>query len=632
MDDQVWTIADGDHGNPHDLPQQNHAVSCHPEGIDFSSTPNLPNTGKPPRSPNSIACKENSTGHESLADKNKGTIQNLNRMEKESIVCPGTVSLGFTSRRMSSESESEVAQSTSANASTDNLLAVQKDLPYADKRMSASDSLKSLTEKPYEHAKFTLPQAFSINMMNMFGTGPFITIPFLLASWDPPGPHALTGYSIATLVAICDSFVWAELSSLMPHSGGTYVYVRECFGKDTLGRVLAFFYLWQFMVSAPLEIASGFTAMSQYLAYITNMNTFWQHGVVGCTFCLLTVMILYRDIKLVGRTTIVLGMVTLAAIAFTIVAGFSHFHVENLRMPKDAFASSTSVILGLGVGMRIGIYDFSGYQDVCQMGDEVQRPRRNLPLACVGTCASVSVIYFAVYLAVLGYLPWDGPDGVVPLAEEGGASSNYIMAVFCERMFSRGLAVAFALVVVVTIFGSCVALLMGYTMVLYAAASGGYFFNIFAHEHATKKGLADYALVTLGLFSACCCFIDLSELIEAMLVPRLVLQYIVQTVGLMRIRGKFKHDTELYRMPLYPLPCVVVILGFGFCFATTDNWFLSGNAPLLDLVIMHTFCGGPAYLAWAKKNSYYPFRCSQLLHHAHQSNRATSTDRERVTA
>lgn len=82
-------------------------------------------------------------------------------------------------------------------------------------------------------------------------------------------------------------------------------------------------------------------------------------------------MILYRDIKLVGRTTIVLGMVTLAAIAFTIVAGFSHFHVENLRMPKDAFASSTSVILGLGVGMRIGIYDFSGYQDVCQMGDEV---------------------------------------------------------------------------------------------------------------------------------------------------------------------------------------------------------------------------------------------------------------------
>lgn len=145
---------------------------------------------------------------------------------------------------------------------------------------------------------------------------------------------------------------------------------------------------------------------------------------------------------------------------------------------------------------------------------QVQRPRRNLPLACVGTCASVSVIYFAVYLAVLGYLPWDGPDGVVPLAEEGGASSNYIMAVFCERMFSRGLAVAFALVVVVTIFGSCVALLMGYTMVLYAAASGGYFFNIFAHEHATKKGLADYALVTLGLFSACCCFIDLSELIE----------------------------------------------------------------------------------------------------------------------
>ena len=68
----------------------------------------------------------------------------------------------------------------------------------------------------------------------------------------------------------------------------------------------------------------------------------------------------------------VLWAVTIFSIVFTLVAGFTNFEPDNLKMPKFAFSNVSSIVMSIGMGARIGIYDFSGYQDVCQMGDEVR--------------------------------------------------------------------------------------------------------------------------------------------------------------------------------------------------------------------------------------------------------------------
>eukprot|EP01083_Nonionella_stella_P218572 783698_1 len=72
-------------------------------------------------------------------------------------------------------------------------------------RTTSKDAKK--TDGP-ETKKFTLLQATALNTLNMFGTGPFITIPFVIAAANPPGPHALIGYGIACFVCFLDSLIW----------------------------------------------------------------------------------------------------------------------------------------------------------------------------------------------------------------------------------------------------------------------------------------------------------------------------------------------------------------------------------------------------------------------------------------
>src|SRR5207249_11535175 len=88
-----------------------------------------------------------------------------------------------------------------------------------------------------------LGTATALNMIDMIGVGPFITMPLVVAAMG--GPQALLGWIVGALLAICDGLVWAELGAAMPGSGGSYVYLREIYGPNRLGRLVSFLFIWQ---------------------------------------------------------------------------------------------------------------------------------------------------------------------------------------------------------------------------------------------------------------------------------------------------------------------------------------------------------------------------------------------------
>merc|ERR1719499_2477174 len=453
------------------------------------------------------------------------------------------------------------------------------------------------------HRKIGLLQAISLNTLMMFGTGPFITIPFCIASSSPPGPQALIGYAIAAIACVCDSFIWAELGALFPMSGGSYIYAQRCLGNKW-GRYVSFIFLWQLLVTGPMEVASGFIAIAQYMAYVTQNFTYEHHAFMAFAFCCTCTLLLYRDMTDVGTTAVVLWLGMCAAIAFTLVAGFTHWNWEYFEVPE--IKNKPMLIWSLGNAARFGIYDFTGYYDVNFIGKEVKDPERTIPLAGVATCIIVCIVYFLTYISVMAFLPWDPAEGgYVAQVQGDGNAAAYIMSTFCEKMIGRNFAIFFTFVVIYCIYGSCFSLMLGFAQIPYAAAKNGMFFKRFAHEH--KDGFADNALLFMGFFSCVFCFADLGLVIEGMMTTTLVTMFLANSVALVAHRNKFPDHERPYMMPLYPLPVIVQFIMFGFVFVTSDNWFIMGGHPLLEFGLLFLALGVMAFCLFQYKLGKWPF-------------------------
>src|SRR5436309_11618057 len=122
------------------------------------------------------------------------------------------------------------------------------------------------------HRHFGLLQATALNVSMIVGAGVFITIPYMLGKL--PGPYALLGWLAAGGLILVDSLVWSELGAALPGSGGSYVYLLECYGRERWGRLMAFLFIWQFLLSGPLEIASGLIAMD---TFSQSLSPAFQH-------------------------------------------------------------------------------------------------------------------------------------------------------------------------------------------------------------------------------------------------------------------------------------------------------------------------------------------------------------------
>src|SRR5262249_10586119 len=109
---------------------------------------------------------------------------------------------------------------------------------------------------------FGVIQATALNVAMIVGAGVFITIPFMLK--ELPGPAALLGWLAAGALILVDGLIWSELRAALPGSRGSYASLLECYGPATWGRLMAFLFIWLFLLSGPLELASGLIAVDVF--------------------------------------------------------------------------------------------------------------------------------------------------------------------------------------------------------------------------------------------------------------------------------------------------------------------------------------------------------------------------------
>jgi amino acid transporter len=442
--------------------------------------------------------------------------------------------------------------------------------------------------------RFGLVQATALNMSNMIGVGPFITIPLLMSALG--GPQAMFGWVVAVLIAIPDGMVWSELGAAMPGSGGSYLYLREAYGRETFGRLIAFLFIWQFIISGPLEIASGYIGFARYTGYVWRGITQHETLIVAAIVGVVNVALLYRRITSIGAITVSLWIGTLLTTLVVVVTGALHFRAARaFDFPPGAFTFSLGFLFGLGAASRIGVYDYLGYYDICYIGDEVKDPGKTIPRSILISVIVVAIIYLAINLSIIGVVPW---REFVPA--EAHPESGFVVSVMMERIYGPKIATIFTGMVLWTAFGSVFALLLGYSRIPYAAAQDGYFFKLFGRLHPTQR-FPYVSLIVLGVISIVCSFFSLDVVIDALITTRILVQFIGQIFALILLRKREPEMPRPYRMWLYPLPSLVALVGWIFIFATADRYVILLGLGTLSL-------GAIFFLVWSWYTERWPFK------------------------
>ena len=294
-----------------------------------------------------------------------------------------------------------------------------------------------------------LTEAIALNMSNMVGVGPFITIPLIIASMG--GPQCMLGWLLGAILSVADGLVWSELSAALPGTGGSYVYLREAFRGTRLGGLLPFLFIWQFVLSGPLEISSGLIGFAQYSGYLLKGMGAWGMRGLAIGVGLVVMLMLYRRIEAIGRLTVVLWVGMLATVLVIIVSGLANFNAKvAFDFPPGAFHLSRSFFGGLGAAMLIAMYDFMGYFDICYVAGEVRDPGRVIPRSILWSVAAVAVMYALTNLSIISVVPW-----------REAMQSKFIAADFMERLYGAKAAAAVTLLVLWTALASVFALLLG---------------------------------------------------------------------------------------------------------------------------------------------------------------------------
>jgi basic amino acid/polyamine antiporter, APA family len=452
-----------------------------------------------------------------------------------------------------------------------------------------------------------LGSATALNMIDMIGVGPFITIPLIVTVMG--GPQAMLGWILGALLAICDGLVWAELGAAMPGSGGSYRYLKEIYGPKSLGRAVSFLFIWQLSFSAPLSIASGAVGLSQYASFFwPALQRIWSTRTLSLSLpllgqlqltwvampatllaiavCLFTAFLLYRRITAISRLSKLLWAGVMGTIAWIIFAGLTHFNPRQaFDFPPGAFSLSRDFFHGLGGVMLIAAYDYWGYYNVCFLGDEVKEPGKNIPRALLFSILAVACIYIVMNISILGVVPWR------ELAQSGASNSKlYVVSTFMQRIYGNWAAGVVTALVMWTAFASVFSLMLGYSRVPYAAAVDGNYFRVFARVHP-KYQFPYVSLLALAGVAALFCFLRLADLIAALVVIRIILQFLIQSIGVIVLRIRRPDMPRPFRMWLYPIPALVASGSFIFILVSRTGFLREIRyAALILLAGIAVFC------------------------------------------
>ena len=351
---------------------------------------------------------------------------------------------------------------------------------------------------------------------------------WLFAIWILIGLMTLSG-------ALC----YGELASRFPEAGGSYVYLREIYGRLT-----AFLYGWMVLLVLDPGLTAVFgVGVASYAGYLTELTPA-RAKILAISTIVIVGFLNVLGARISANFLKVLTVLKISTLLFIICYGFfggfgdwKNF-TPFFAVPDDAFGAFAGAIVG-------AFFAFAGWWEVTRVSGEVENPQKNLPRALAIGVIVITAIYILTSSVFLYLVPVSQVTNDVTFAAQAG-----------ETLFGNVGGVIFASIVIVSILGTLVAYLMVAPRVYYAMALDGLFFKSFGELHPRFN--TPHRAVIIQVLLAC--LLILSGTFEQIISYFffVVVLFIAFTVaGLFRIH---KRPFDGYKTTLYPITPIFFLL------------------------------------------------------------------------
>jgi basic amino acid/polyamine antiporter, APA family len=384
----------------------------------------------------------------------------------------------------------------------------------------------------------------------IIGTGIFVIIGQGVAI---AGPAVILAFILAAVACTFSALSYAELASSIPVSGSAYTYTYA-----TLGEIVAWIIGWDLILEYGVSVAAV------AIGWGGNVNEFLNaaFGVTlpdaiskspedGGVFNLPAVVVVLGVTLLLVRGTresavvnFVMVGIKLLVLLFFIVIAFTHFSTRSFTpfVPhgQDSVTSAAAVIF----------FAYIGFDAVSTGSEEARNPKRDLPLAVIGSLVIVTVFYILTAVGALGIASpqtLQGSDAPLAAALNEGAGISWAAWIL-------------ALGALIAITSVCLVVLYGQARIFFAMCRDGLLPEGLAKIHP-RYGTPARLTIALGvLIAILAALVPLSKIVELVNIGTLF-AFVLVNVGVIVLRRTRPHMPRPYRVPFSP---VFPLLGVAF--------------------------------------------------------------------
>ncbi len=444
-----------------------------------------------------------------------------------------------------------------------------------------------------------LKEAIAINVGCIIGSGIFL-VPATIAGHLPAMGPILLVWVVAGMLTLFGALSLAELSSMLPQSGGPYVYLRESYGK-----VWGFLFSWNdYFINKAASLAAVSIAFTTYLGHLVpeigQSEPFFQPGwrIFGHPFTfgwsqLIAILAIaavtivnVRGVKFSGSVMNFFTTAKVVALILLILSAFFSSQANTANMaPWWPEGWSSGMTAAFGLAMISALWSYDGWIDVTLNAGEVKNPTRNVPLALILSCLAVMALYLLANIAYALIIPIQQMPNSQRIASDVAATAVGPIG-----------ASLIALGIMLSTFGTLNGMSLSGPRSIWAPGHDRIFSPAFGKVHPRFRS-PYVAIIVIGVWGALLTLSGTYDQLAAYVVFGSWVFYAMAAVSVIILRKKMSNVERPYKAWGYPITTLV--------FAAIAGWFICNtlredprNAFIgIGLLVL----GLPFYYYWTRQ-------------------------------